>query len=227
MRSFEKLPEYMQNDAVKRYYDIVHKKVVSRVLKRLFDIILSIIIIIILLIPMVIISCIVGLGSKGGVIFKQKRVTAYGKTFYILKFRTMISGADKKGSQVTAANDSRITPQGRVLRKLRLDELPQIFNVLKGDMSIVGTRPEVPKYVEKYTPEMYATLLLPAGITSPASIKFKNEQELLKNSSSIDADYVEKVLPEKMKYNLEYTERFNIFYDLKVIIATFFGVFFK
>lgn len=227
MKAFERLPEYMQNDQVKRFYDIVAKKKYSRILKRLLDIILSVILIIILLIPMVIIACFVGLGSKGGILFKQKRVTTYGKTFNILKFRTMVVNAEAKGTQVTSKNDSRVTKQGKVLRKLKLDELPQIFNVLKGDMSLVGTRPEVPKYVDEYTPEMYATLLLPAGITSLASIKYKDEQALLDNSDNIDNDYIYKVLPEKMKYNLEYLERFNIIYDIKLMFATVFGVFVK
>ena len=226
MKAFEELPEYMRNDEVKKYYDTVAKKKYSRILKRLLDIILSVILIIILFIPMLIIACFVGFGSKGGVLFKQKRVTTYGKEFNILKFRTMVSNAEAKGNQVTSKNDSRITKQGKVLRKLRLDELPQIFNVLKGDMSIVGTRPEVPKYVKRYTPEMYATLLLPAGITSLASIKYKDEQSLLDNSGNVENDYIYKVLPEKMKYNLEYLERFNILYDIKLMFATVFGVFF-
>lgn len=215
----------MQTDEVKIYYDIVKRKKISRFLKRLLDIILSVIIIVILALPMAIIACFVGLGSKGGVFFRQTRITTYGRAFRIFKFRTMISDAEQKGSQITTKDDCRITKQGKFLRKFKLDELPQIFNVFLGDMSIVGTRPEVPKYVEKYTPEMYATLLLPAGITSLASIKYKDEQQLIESSKNVDDDYINKVLPDKMKYNLEYVKCFNILYDIKLMFATVFGVF--
>ncbi|MGN0517998.1 MAG: sugar transferase [Acutalibacteraceae bacterium] len=215
----------MQTDEVKIYYDIVKRKRISRSLKRLLDIILSVIIIVILALPMAIIACFVGFGSKGGVFFRQTRITTYGRAFRIFKFRTMISDAEQKGSQITTKDDCRITKQGKFLRKFKLDELPQIFNVFLGDMSIVGTRPEVPKYVEKYTPEMYATLLLPAGITSLASIKYKDEQQLLESSKNVDDDYINKVLPDKMRYNLEYVKRFNILYDIKLMFATVFGVF--
>lgn len=225
MKAFEKLPEYMQTDEVKVYYDIVKKKKISRALKRLLDIILSVIVIVILALPMAIIACFVGFGSKGGVFFRQTRITTYGKAFKIFKFRTMVSNAEQKGSQITTKDDCRITKQGKFLRKFKLDELPQIFNVFLGDMSIVGTRPEVPKYVEKYTPEMYATLLLPAGVTSLASIKYKDEQQLLESSENVDDDYINKVLPDKMKYNLEYVKRFNILYDIRLMFATVFGVF--
>ena len=225
MKAFDRLPQYMQTKEVKIYYDIVKKKIISRALKRLLDIILSIIVIAILALPMAIIACFVGFGSKGGVFFRQKRITTYGKTFRIFKFRTMISDAEQKGSQITTKDDCRITKQGKFLRKFKLDELPQIFNVFLGDMTIVGTRPEVPKYVEKYTPEMYATLLLPAGITSLASIKYKDEQQLLESSKNVDDDYINKVLPDKMRYNLEYIKRFNILYDIRLMFATVFGVF--
>ena len=136
----------------------------------------------------------------------------------------MVNDADKKGSQVTLKGDSRITRVGKKIRKARLDELPQLLNVLCGDMSFVGTRPEVKKYVDCYTEEMYATLLLPAGITSEASIMFKDEDELLQNAENVDKQYVETVLPLKMKYNLESIKNFNIWNDLKTMFRTVIAV---
>lgn len=173
---------------------------------------------------MLIIAIWIKCDSRGRVFFLQKRVTKYGRSFYIFKFRTMVSDAEKQGTQVTVKNDSRITRAGRFLRKCRLDELPQLFNVLKGDMTFVGTRPEVPKYVARYTHEMYATLLMPAGITSLASIKFKDEEKLLDGAENTDDVYVNTVLPQKMKYNLEYITRFSFFYDIKLMFMTFFAV---
>ena len=200
---YDKLPKRFQIEAVKPYYDILSKKKRSLFLKRVTDIVLCSILLVFLIIPMIIIALSVKVTSKGPVFYKQKRVTTYGRIFNILKFRTMVDGADKIGSLVTGNNDSRVTSVGKFLRKYRLDEIPQIFNVLSGKMSIVGTRPEVPKYVERYTDEMYATLLMPAGITSLASIKFKDEEKLLQSSENIDEDYVNKILPQKMRYNLK------------------------
>ena len=164
------------------------------------------------------------LDSKGPVLFKQVRVTSYGKKFKIWKFRTMVNNADKIGTQVTTRGDSRITRVGHLLRKVRLDEFPQLFNVLTGDMTFVGTRPEVPKYVECYTDEMKATLLLPAGITSRASIEYKDEEKLLENAENADTVYVQKVLPEKMKYNLREIERYSFWRDIETMIRTVFAV---
>lgn len=217
---YDKLPDNMKNDKVKPYYDLLCKKRKSLFLKRLTDLFIGIILLIILIIPMIIISVIVKLTSKGHVLYKQQRVTTYGKKFNIFKFRTMVEGADKIGALVTSKDDCRVTKIGKVLRKYRLDELPQIFHVLSGKMSIVGTRPEVPKYVEKYTDEMYATLLMPAGITSLASIKFKDEEKLLENSDNIDKDYVEKILPQKMRYNLKYINRFGFRRDVHLMLKT-------
>lgn len=173
---------------------------------------------------MIIIAVWIKCDSKGTVFFRQRRVTTYGRVFYIFKFRTMVSDAEKLGTQVTVQNDSRVTRAGKFLRKCRLDELPQLFNVLKGDMSFVGTRPEVERYVERYTDEMMATLLMPAGITSLASIKFKDEEKLLDGAENPDDVYVNEVLPQKMKYNLEYINKFNFFYDIKLMFMTFFAV---
>ncbi len=217
---YDKLPKRFQIEAVKPYYDILSKKKRSLFLKRITDIVLCSILLVFLIIPMIIIALSVKVTSKGPVFYKQKRVTTYGRIFNILKFRTMVDGADKIGSLVTGNNDSRVTSVGKFLRKYRLDEIPQIFNVLSGKMSIVGTRPEVPKYVERYTDEMYATLLMPAGITSLASIKFKDEEKLLQSSENIDEDYVNKILPQKMRYNLKYISRFGFRRDLYLMLKT-------
>ena len=219
------LPEYMKSDEVRYYYDILSKKKASIFFKRVLDIILSIIAIIFLIIPILIIAIVVKCSSSGKVMFKQKRITTYGKEFYILKFRTMVENAESIGSQITQTNDARITKNGAFLRKYRLDELPQIFNVFMGDMSLVGTRPEVPKYVNMYTKEMYATLLTPAGVTSYASITFKDEAQYFTDPKMVDKNYMEIVLPEKMTENLKYMEKFSVLYDIKIIFMTVARVF--
>ncbi|MGY6772575.1 sugar transferase [Gallibacterium sp. ZY190522] len=162
--------------------------------------------------------------SPGGVFFKQTRVTQYGREFKIYKFRTMVANAEALGSQVTTDNDKRITAMGEKLRKTRLDEIPQLINILKGEMSFVGTRPEVPKYVDAYTDEMMATLLLPAGVTSEASIEYKDEDRLLSNAENADKEYIEKVLPEKMKWNLESIRNYSFSRDLVTMIKTVLAV---
>lgn len=220
MKSFDKLPPQFQCDEVKAYYDILCKKQASLVFKRITDIFLSVIVLIVLIIPIIIIAIAVKATSKGPVLYKQVRVTTYGKHFKILKFRTMVENADKIGSLVTTDSDSRVTGIGKTLRKYRLDELPQVFNVLSGSMSIVGTRPEVPKYVDLYSPEYYATLLIPAGITSLASIMYKDEEKLLSNEQNVDETYINTILPEKMKYNLIYTKNFGFRSDVKLMFKT-------
>lgn len=224
MKKWEKLPEAFRNEEVKPYYDILAHKTASLVLKRIFDIFAAFVILCIVLPFMLIIAVWIVCDSRGGVFFLQRRVTTYGRVFRIVKFRTMVSNAESLGTQVTVKGDSRVTRAGRFLRKTRLDELPQLFNVLKGDMSFVGTRPEVEKYVEKYSNEMLATLLMPAGITSLASIKYKDEEKLLDGAGDPDKVYIDEVLPQKMKYNLEYIEKFNFFYDIKLMFMTFFAV---
>ena len=199
------------------------KKRASLFLKRVTDIVLSLIMILVLLLPMAVIAVIIKATSKGPVLYKQERVTTYGKTFRIWKFRTMTVGADQKGALVTSANDNRVTGVGATLRKFRLDELPQAFHVLSGKMSFVGTRPEVVKYVERYTKEMNATLLMPAGITSLASIKFKDEDAMIGDVSDpdeVDRIYVEEILPKKMAYNLEYISRFGFRRDIHLMFST-------
>ena len=220
MKSFDKLPKQFQCEEVKYYYDILSQKTGSLVLKRITDLIFAVMLLVVLIIPIIIIAVAVKATSKGPVFYRQVRVTTYGKNFKILKFRTMVENADKIGSLVTTDSDSRVTKVGRFLRKYRLDELPQIFNVLSGSMSVVGTRPEVPKYVEQYKPEYLATLLIPAGITSLASIMYKDEEKLLSSEQDVDKVYIEKILPEKMKYNLQYTENFGFRSDLKLMLKT-------
>lgn len=224
MKRWEELPQFMQCNEVKVYYDILLKKKWELMLKRILDVMLAAIIFIIIAIPMLIISIIIMIESPGGVFYRQERITRYGKKFKIHKFRTMVVNADQIGGLITMSNDSRITPTGMFLRKYRLDELPQIFDVLLGNMSFVGTRPEVTKYVKKYSKEMRATLLLPAGITSEASIKYKDENKLLDGVEDIDRAYVEKVLPVKMEYNLESIKKFSLFRELAIMVKTIFTV---
>lgn len=223
MRAFEKLPAQFQNDSVKAYYDILSKRQGSIILKRVFDIIVSLILLVFLIIPIAVISILIKVNSPGPVLFKQKRVTTYGRIFKIYKFRTMVVNAESLGSKVTTKNDARVTSIGKTLRKFRLDELPQIFNVIGGSMSFVGTRPEVQKYVDLYENEYYATLLLPAGITSLTSIKFKDEENLLSaivDTEKIDETYVKTILPQKMEYNLQYTKEFGFLSDIKIMFKT-------
>lgn len=225
LKKWEQLPQNMKQEEIKAYYRILAKKRGALRVKRFLDVVLAAVLAVLLSPVMLILAICIKLDSKGPVFFRQERITQYGKSYRIFKFRTMITGADKKGPLVTTGQDSRITKMGSKLRKCRLDELPQLFNVLTGDMSFVGTRPEVKKYVDAYTPEMLATLLLPAGITSRTSIVYKDEDKILERYSkttqkSTDEIYVEYVLPEKMKYNLQYLREFSVWGDLKVMIDT-------
>ena len=224
LRKWEDLPDFMTIPEVKPYYDILNKKRFDLFLKRIFDLLVGFVLLVILAIPMAIISVLIKLDSEGPVFYRQERVTAYGRHFKIHKFRTMVSNADKIGTAVTVGNDSRITKVGARLRGGRIDELPQVFDLLSGNMSIVGTRPEAVKYVDKYKPEYMATLLLPAGITSEASIRYKDEAELLDAADDVDCVYVEKVLPGKMKYNLESIKEFSLWTDIRTMFRTVFVV---
>ena len=221
---WDKLPKRMQNDAVREYYDILMKKKTSLALKRTFDAIVSAFMLILLSPVFLVLAIAIKADSPGPVFFRQVRVTQYGRKFRIFKFRTMVAGADKMGAQVTAKGDSRITKVGKFIRKYRLDELCQLIDILRGTMSFVGTRPEVPRYVARYTDEMMATLLLPAGVTSEASIRYKDEERLLEGAADVNEVYVKEVLPEKMKYNLEELRRFSLLNDLKVMIQTVIAV---
>lgn len=221
---WEKLPDEMRNDKVREYYDILGKRRISLVVKRCFDIMVSLIMLILLSWLFIILAIMIKIDSEGPVFFRQERITAGNKPFKIFKFRTMVTDADKIGSLVTTGKDMRITRVGSKIRKCRLDEIPQLVNVLKGEMTFVGTRPEVRKYVAAYTDEMMATLLMPAGITSLASISFKDEDEMLDEhiSQGMTADdaYIQKVLPEKMRYNLEYMKRFGFWEDVQLMLKT-------
>lgn len=220
LREWEKLPKYMRTEAVRPYYDSLKKKKVSLLLKRGFDFTAATLLLLILIPAMIVIAILIILDSKGGFLYRQERITQYGRKFKILKFRTMTVNADKVGAQVTVRNDCRITKIGAVLRKYRLDELPQLINIILGDMSFCGTRPESTYYVKRYTPEMFATLLLPAGVTSEASIQYKDEAELLDKVQNVDEVYVNEVLPEKMKYNLENIRKFSCFREIRTILKT-------
>ena len=220
LKDWEQLPEKLQLAEVKPYYEVLKKKKLSLILKRIFDIIVSFIMLIILLPVFIFLGIAIKIDSKGPVFFRQERITQYGKTFKIFKFRTMVNNAEKLGTQVTVGNDARITKVGKFIRDCRLDEIAQLLNILTGDMTFVGTRPEVKKYVNHYTKEMMATLLLPAGVTSLASIYYKDEAKLLDKSNNPDKTYVEEVLPGKMKYNLQSIKEFNFFEDIKTMIKT-------
>lgn len=217
---WDKLPKRMQNDAVKKYYDILYKKKKSLAVKRAFDAIVSAFMLVLLSPVFLILAIAIKADTPGPVFFRQVRVTQYGKKFRIFKFRTMVTGAEKMGAQVTAKGDPRITRVGKIIRKYRLDELCQLIDIFRGTMSFVGTRPEVPKYVARYTDEMLATLLLPAGVTSEASIRYKDEEKLLEDAENVDEVYVREVLPEKMKYNLEAIRKFSLLRELQIMLQT-------
>ena len=220
LRKWEELPDFMRVPEVRPYWEVLDKKRKQIALKRAFDFSVGMILLILLCPPMAVIAVLIKKDSEGPVFYRQERVTAYGKHFRIHKFRTMVSNADKIGSAVTVGNDSRITKVGARLRGFRLDELPQVIDVIKGDMSFVGTRPEAVKYVEKYRPEYYATLLLPAGITSEASIRYKDEDKLLGASDDVDRVYIEDVLPDKMAWNLRSLKEFSFKGEIATMFRT-------
>ena len=223
LKKWEQLPYEMQTDEVRKYYDILKKKQVSLFFKRIFDVVASLIMLIVLSPAFLILAVAIKLDSKGPVFYRQERVTQYGKRFRIHKFRTMVQNADM-GSQVTVSNDSRITRVGRVIRNCRLDEIAQLIDVIQGTVTLVGVRPESTKYVAEYTPEMMATLLLPAGVTSLASILYKDEAKLLDAAEDTDMVYIEKILPAKMYYNLKSIENFSFGGDIRIMFMTVFAV---
>ena len=227
LRPWQLLPDEMRTKEVRKYYNILMKHRMWLKMKRFLDVIVAGIMLAVLIIPMGVIALAIRLDSPGPVFFRQARVTQYGRIFRIYKFRTMVDKASKLGSAVTVDNDVRITKVGAFLRKYRMDEFPQLFNILAGDMTLVGTRPEVPKYVKKYTKEMYATLLLPAGLTSRTSIAYKDEDKLLGEAvdeESTDNIYLNEVLPAKMRYNLESMKHFGVKSDATVLWDTFASV---
>ena len=224
LQKWESLPEWMQCPEVREYYDILHRHRGSLLLKRVFDLVAGACVLVVSAVPMAVIGVMIRQDCPGPVFYRQERVTTCGKVFRIHKFRTMVQNADKIGTAVTVGGDSRITKIGAKLRRFRLDELPQVFDVLSGDMSFVGTRPEVVKYVKQYRPEYLATLLLPAGITSEASIRYKDEEKLLQNAQDADRVYLEQVLPEKMKYNLQSIRHFSFWGEIATMIRTVLAV---
>lgn len=224
LRTWDNLPEFMKCTEVREYYDVLAGKKGSLFLKRVFDIVVAAIMLIVLAIPMLIIAIAIRIDSSGPVFYRQERVTSYGKTFRIHKFRTMVDNADKKGSAVTVDGDARITRVGGKLRNLRIDEIPQLIDVLKGDMSFVGTRPEATKYVKQYAKQMNATLLLPAGITSEASIRYNDEARLLNAADDVDKVYLENILPDKMAINLQSLKSFSFFGDVVTMFRTVLAV---
>lgn len=224
MRKWEELPADMRVPEVRKYYDILQRHKGSLILKRVFDIIIAGLLLILLSPVLLALSILIKADSKGPVFFRQVRVTRYGKPFRIFKFRTMVDHADQIGTQVTTKGDARVTKLGKKLRRCRLDELPQLLNILTGDMTFVGTRPEVEKYVRYYTNEMKATLLLPAGVTSMTSIEYKDEERLLQSADDADEVYIQTILPEKMRYNLKAIERFSFLQDIRTMFATVIAV---
>lgn len=222
LRKWEELPTFMQTEEVRPYYEKLSRKWFSLFVKRIFDFAVSSVMLVILSPALLVLAVMIKMDSEGPVFYRQERITQYGRKFRIYKFRTMVINADKIGSLVTVGEDPRITKIGKRLRGCRLDELPQLINIWKGEMTFVGTRPEVEKYVKKYTPEMMATLLLPAGVTSEASIQYKDEDKLLADVSGENTDrvYVEKILPEKMKWNLEEIKKFGFFREIGTMVKT-------
>lgn len=220
MKKWNELPKQMQVEEVREYYDILEKHKLSLLGKRIFDVVVSSVMLVMISPILVVIGVMIKADSKGPVFFRQVRVTTYGKKFRIYKFRTMVQNAESLGTQVTTNQDARVTRMGKLLRGCRLDELPQLINILKGEMTFVGTRPEVPKYVAAYSKEMLATLLLPAGVTSRASIEYKDEEKLLSDAEDADEVYINQVLPQKMEYNLNAIRKFSFFGDIKTMFAT-------
>ncbi len=224
LKPLDQLPDYMRTEAVRPYYDVLKKRQGSLLLKRIFDFLVALILLLIIWPILIVIAIAVRLDSPGPAFFRQVRVTTYGRRFRMWKYRTMVANADKMGPQVTTSNDMRITRIGKILRGVRLDELPQLINILVGDMSFVGTRPEVVKYVDAYQPEYYATLLTPAGVTSEASIRYKDEYALLEKAEDADKVYIEQILPAKMVWNLESIERFRFLREILTMIRTVLAV---
>lgn len=224
LRPWDRLPADFQIPEIRPYYDAVAAKPVALLFKRLFDLLASSVAIVFLAPILLLLSVAIKLDSKGPVFFRQARVTQYGRTFRIFKFRSMVADAESCGSAVTVSRDPRVTRVGAFLRKTKLDEIPQLFNVFSGDMSFVGTRPEVPRYVSAYLPEWRATLLLPAGITSLASIFYKDENTLIDAAVDPDRVYLDRILPDKMKWNLRGLLRFGFWNDIALVFMTILAI---
>lgn len=219
LKEWRDLPKDMRNEAVLPYYEALEKKIYSLLVKRLFDIVGALTLLIALSPAMGVIALLIKKEGDGPILYRQIRLTQYGRAFRIHKFRTMVINAEKKG-EVTVGDDARITSIGKVLRKYRMDEFPQLIDILKGDMSFVGTRPEVPYHAKDYTDQMKATYLMKAGITSNASIQYKDEAKLLEGADDCDAMYRDVILPAKMAYNLEDIQKFSLWRECKILLHT-------
>lgn len=224
LRKWDELPDNMRCQEVRPYYDALAKQKNVLLLKFIFDRLMAFALLILLSPVFLLVAMWIKLDSPGEIFFRQERVTRYGKVFRIYKFRTMVQNAESIGAQVTTQQDVRVTNVGKRIRACRLDEIPQLINILKGEMSFVGTRPEVPRYVQHYADEMLATLLLPAGVTSQASIQYRDEEKLLTESENADRTYIEKVLPEKMKYNLNEIKEFSFLKEIRTMLETVIAV---
>ncbi len=220
LRKWDDLPAEMKSESVRQYYEILCKKKPTLFIKGLFDFCMGVFMLIVLSPAILGISIAIKVDSPGPVLFRQTRVTQYGRRFKIYKFRTMSDHPDETGARITQANDSRITGIGSRIRKSRIDEIPQLLNIIRRDMSFVGTRPEVVKFVDRYTQEMMATLLLKAGVTSKASIQFKNEESMLIQTDDPDAAYMKMIMPQKMRINLKSIEELSIRDDIGTMIRT-------
>lgn len=223
--TYQELPNTMKNEYNKKYLEMLNKKWVSLTGKRVFDLVVSFLILAVLSPILLILAFAIKLDSKGPVFYRQVRVGRYNEDFKIFKFRTMVQNADRIGPLLTMGEDPRVTRVGRFIRKLRLDEFSQLLNVLGGSMSLVGPRPEVRKYVDVYTPEYMATLLVRPGITATSSIAFRDEDKLLNSGGNPEKIYVEKILPPKMALNLDYLKNISVWNDIKIMFQTAAAVF--
>ena len=203
---------------------LMRKKRVALFFKRAFDLFASGLGLCVLILPFLILAFLIRVSSEGPVFFRQVRVGKGGKEFRIFKFRTMVADAEKRGLQITVGQDARITGIGKFLRKTKLDELPQLINVFFGQMSFVGPRPEVPKYVNLYDAYQRNILRIRPGITELASIVYRNESEVLEKSENPEETYIHEIMPEKIRLNLQYMQKMNVFYDVYLILKTFFAI---
>ncbi len=217
---YEQLPEKMKNEYTRRYWDMLRARRASLAAKRALDAAAAAVILLPLSPLLLLLAAAVRLDSPGPVFYRQSRVGRYGRDFKIFKFRTMVRDADRIGPALTMGNDPRVTRVGRLIRRCRLDELPQLFNVLNGSMSLVGPRPEVRRYVDAYAPEYLATLLIRPGVTAPSSIAFKDEDRILKSGGDPDRIYLEKILPPKMELNLRYLRHISVPGDIGILFRT-------
>jgi len=223
--TYQELPDKMKNEYGQEYLELLKKRRISLFGKRAFDLVVSLLILVVLSPILILLAIAIKLDSKGPVFYRQVRVGRYNEDFKIFKFRTMVQNADRVGLSLTVGEDPRVTRVGRLIRKLRFDEFSQLLNVLNGSMSLVGPRPEVRKYVDVYTPEYMATLLVRPGITATSSIVFKDEDKLLNSGGDPEQIYVEQILPPKMALNLEYIKDITVWNDIKIMVQTVTAVF--